>query len=62
MGISGSTVACCVFMLVFYHTELCFDTGVATANCAWGNDGSMLYIAANTALFRVRTKTKGLGF
>jgi gluconolactonase len=39
-----------------------FDTGMATANCAWGNDGSTLYIAAHTALFRVRTNTKGLGF
>ncbi len=39
-----------------------FETGVATANCAWGNDGSTLYIAAHTALFRVKTNTKGLRF
>jgi len=39
-----------------------FETGVPTANCAWGNDGGTLYIAANTALFRVKTTTKGLGF
>ena len=39
-----------------------FDTGVPTANCAWGGDGSILYITANTALLRVRTTTKGLGF
>lgn len=38
------------------------DTGVATANCAWGNDGSTLYIAAHTAIYRVKTQTKGLGF
>ena len=39
-----------------------FETGVPTANCAWGNDGSTLYIAANTAIFRVKTNTKGVGF
>jgi gluconolactonase len=39
-----------------------FDTGVPTANCAWGGDGSTLYITANTALLRVRTTTRGLGF
>ena len=38
------------------------DTGVPTANCGWGGDGSTLYITANTALLRVRTTTKGLGF
>ena len=38
------------------------DTGVPTANCAWGGDGSILYITANTALLRVRTTTKGAGF
>jgi gluconolactonase len=39
-----------------------FDTGVPTANCAWGDDGSTLYITANTALLRVRLKTKGAGW
>jgi gluconolactonase len=39
-----------------------FATDVPTANCAWGNDGSTLYIAANTALYRVRLTTKGAGF
>ena len=33
-------------------------TGVATANCAWGDDGGTLYITANTALLRVKTTTK----
>jgi len=39
-----------------------FDTGVPTANCAFGNDGSTLYITANTALLRVKLTTKGIGF
>lgn len=34
-------------------------TGQATANCAWGNDGSVLYITADSYLCRVRTLTKG---
>jgi gluconolactonase len=39
------------------------DTGVPTANCAFGgNDGSTLYIAANDSLARIRTTTKGKGF
>lgn len=38
------------------------DTGVPTANCGWGGDGSILYITANTALLRVRTTTRGQGF
>jgi len=37
-------------------------TGVPTANLAFGGDGSMLYVTANTALCRIRTATKGLGF
>jgi gluconolactonase len=36
-----------------------FDTGVPTANVAWGGDGSTLYITANTALLRVKLSTKG---
>ncbi len=34
-------------------------TGQPTANCAWGDDGSELYITANMYLCRVKTKTKG---
>jgi len=34
-------------------------TGEATANCAWGDDGSMLYITADMYLCRVKTTTKG---
>jgi gluconolactonase len=37
-------------------------TGVPTANCAFGEDGSTLYITANDKLCRVRTTTKGQGF
>jgi gluconolactonase len=39
-----------------------FATGQATANCAWGEDGSVLYITADMFLGRVRLTTKGLGF
>ena len=35
---------------------------VPAANCAFGNDGSVLYITADMYLLRVKTKTKGLGF
>lgn len=38
------------------------ETGVPTANCAFGDDGSTLYITANTALVRLKTTTKGVGF
>ncbi|MCI0369901.1 MAG: SMP-30/gluconolactonase/LRE family protein [candidate division NC10 bacterium] len=35
---------------------------VPTGNVAWGNDGSMLYITADTAIYRIRLTTKGAGF
>ena len=35
------------------------STGEPTANCAWGNDGSMLYITVNHWLCRIQTTTKG---
>lgn len=35
------------------------NTGEATANCAWGNNGSVLYITADMYLCRVKTLTKG---
>jgi len=38
------------------------ETGVPTANCAWGDDGSTLYITANTAVYRIRLTTRGAGF
>ena len=39
-----------------------FDTGVPTSNCAWGNDGSTLYITANYDLLRIKLNTRGAGF
>jgi gluconolactonase len=35
------------------------DTGEATANCNWGDDGSTLYITADMYLCRLKTTTKG---
>ena len=34
----------------------------ATANCAFGSDGSVLYITSSDRICRVQTRTKGLGF
>jgi gluconolactonase len=39
-----------------------FSMGVSTSNCAWGEDGSTLFITANTNLYRVKLSTKGAGF
>ncbi len=36
--------------------------GKATANCAFGGDGTVLYITSSDRVCRVQTKTKGLGF
>ncbi len=36
------------------------DTGEATANCAWDDDGT-LYIAADMHIARIKTSTKGAG-
>ena len=38
------------------------ETGVKTGNLAWGEDGSVLLIAANHWILRLRTGTKGNGF
>jgi len=38
------------------------ETGQRTANCAWGDDGSVLYMTAHNFLMRIQTKTKGTGF
>ena len=38
------------------------NTGQATGNCAWGDDGSTLYITADMFLCRVKTATRGAGF
>jgi gluconolactonase len=37
-------------------------TGVPTSNCAFGEDGSTLFVTANTTLCRIRLTTKGNGF
>ncbi|MDZ4820660.1 MAG: SMP-30/gluconolactonase/LRE family protein [Planctomycetota bacterium] len=37
-------------------------TGEATANVAWGDDGSTLYITADMYLARVKTSTRGAGW
>jgi gluconolactonase len=37
-------------------------TGVPTANCGFGEDGSTLFVTANTTLCRIRLTTKGGGF
>ncbi len=38
-----------------------FNTGEATANCGWGEDGSTLFLTADMYLARVRLTTKGAG-
>jgi gluconolactonase len=38
------------------------NIGEAISNCGWGNDGSVLYITADTYLCRVQTSTKGAGW
>ncbi|WP_432199866.1 SMP-30/gluconolactonase/LRE family protein [Erythrobacter sp. W53] len=37
-------------------------TGKATANCAFGDDGSTLYMTATDKLLRVKTRAKGIFF
>jgi gluconolactonase len=37
-------------------------TNDKTANCAWGDDGTVLYLATNDKLTRVKTATKGMGW
>jgi gluconolactonase len=38
------------------------NTGEPTGNCAFGDDGSTLYITANTYLCRIKTLAEGTGF
>jgi gluconolactonase len=38
------------------------ETGSATSNLAWGDDGSTLYITGGTAVYRIKLNTKGPGF
>jgi len=38
------------------------DPQVATANCGFGEDGSVLYLTADKSLCKIKTNTKGRGF
>ena len=38
------------------------STGEKTANCGWGNDGSVLYLTADMYICRIQTKVKGAGW
>lgn len=38
------------------------ETGEHASNCAWGDDGSTLYITIDMYVCRIRTKAKGVGF
>ena len=38
-----------------------FELGTATGNCAWGEDGSTLFITSNTMVYRIRLRTRGVG-
>jgi gluconolactonase len=38
------------------------ETGEKTGNCAWGDDGSTLYIVADMWLCRIKTTTRGAGW
>ena len=37
-------------------------TGHRTANCAFGDDGSTLYMTADYYIVRIKTSVKGTGF
>ena len=65
----------CLILLLKPFTSLClqtsamapdgtflgrFDLGTATGNCAWGEDGSTLFITSNTRVYRIRLKTHGV--
>ena len=38
------------------------ETGQRTANLAWGDDGSTLYVCAHMLLLRIATRTRGAVF
>lgn len=38
------------------------NTGEATANCAWGDDGTVLYMTADMFLCRIKTSTRSKDF
>lgn len=38
------------------------DTGGIVSNCAWGDNGTVLYFTADDYLCRIKTKTRGFGW
>jgi gluconolactonase len=38
------------------------ETGMPTSNVAWGDDGTTLYVTGGTTVYRIKLKTKGVGF
>ena len=38
------------------------ETGVPTGNLAWGEDGSTLFITSNKTVYRLKLRTRGVGF
>ncbi|MEW6683361.1 MAG: SMP-30/gluconolactonase/LRE family protein [Nitrospirota bacterium] len=38
------------------------ETGLATSNLTWGDDGSVLYVTGGSAIYRIRLSTTGSGF
>ncbi len=38
------------------------ETGGIVSNVAWGDDGSVLYLTADTAIYRIRLTTRGAAF
>ncbi|MGG7661685.1 SMP-30/gluconolactonase/LRE family protein [Dyadobacter sp. BHUBP1] len=38
------------------------EMGELTSNCAWGNDGSTLYMTVDSYVCRIKTNTKGAGW
>ena len=38
------------------------ETGEHSSNCAWGDDGSTLYMTVDMYVCRVKTRVKGIGF
>jgi gluconolactonase len=38
------------------------ETGGIVSNVAWGEDGTVLYVTADTAIYRIRLATRGAGF
>jgi gluconolactonase len=58
-----ATVVNGVYIFAPDHTLLGrIITNDKTGNCTWGDDGTVLYLATNDKITRVKTTTKGPGF